>query len=493
MGRIKRFSASVAIIALLGACGGGGGGTSGGGTSVTPPTTPPPPPTGSGCSLRERQDWVFARMNEWYLFPESLAANVNPASYSSVQDYIDALVAPARAQSRDRYFTYITSIAEENAFFQSGASAGFGVRLSFDATARRLFVAEAFEGAPALAAGIDRGTEIVAIGTSASNLRTVDNIIATEGVGGVNDALGPSTVGTSRVLRIRALDGSTRDVTLSKTEFSIDPVSDRYGARIIDDGGKKVGYLNLRTFIGPAEGDLRAAFASFKAQGVNEVIVDFRYNGGGLVSIAELMNNLLLNKPNGTVMGYTTFRASQASNNETDLFTVQPQSISAMKIAFIGTGSSASASELVMNASLPFLGANAALIGTNTYGKPVGQIALDRSACDDRLRVVAFRTENANRQGDYYTGLASKFQTTCRAPDDLTRQLGDPQEGSVKVALDFLAGRSCTPISSSGADGISGTGATPQGQQAQVSRLDEREMITPAAPTPVQREVPGFF
>jgi carboxyl-terminal processing protease len=152
-----------------------------------------------------------------------------------------------------------------------------------------------------------------------------------------------------------------------------------------------------------------------------------------------------------------------------------------MKIAFIGTPSSASASELVMNAAIPYLRANTALIGGNTFGKPVGQIALDRSACDDRLRVVAFRTENAERQGDYYTGLASKFSATCRAGDDVTRQLGDPQEASVRAALDFLGGRQCTPIASSG--------ITAQG----VREVEQRELLTPAAPTTAQREVPGLF
>ena len=54
----------------------------------------------------------------------------------------------------------VESIASENAYYDSGTSAGLGVRLSTDAAARRVFIAEAFEGAPALAAGIDRGTEI---------------------------------------------------------------------------------------------------------------------------------------------------------------------------------------------------------------------------------------------------------------------------------------------------------------------------------------------
>ena len=48
----------------------------------------------------------------------------------------------------------------------------------------RVFVAEAFEGAPALAAGIDRGTEILAIGTSTADLKTVSAILAAGGADG---------------------------------------------------------------------------------------------------------------------------------------------------------------------------------------------------------------------------------------------------------------------------------------------------------------------
>ena len=69
--------------------------------------------------------------------------------------------APARALNKDRFFTYITSIAEENAFFNSGSSAGFGVRLSYDAASQSVVIAEAYETAPAFAAGIDRGARII--------------------------------------------------------------------------------------------------------------------------------------------------------------------------------------------------------------------------------------------------------------------------------------------------------------------------------------------
>ncbi len=484
MKRHRRFTATVAILALLSACGGGGDGGNDR-TAVTPPpvSNPPPAATGGGCSLRERQNFALAQLREHYLYPELLDTNVDPANFSSLQAYIDALVAPARAQNRDRFFTFATSIAEENAFFSTGATAGFGFRVTSNVSEGRVIVAETFEGTPAFAAGIDRGTEILAIG-GPGNLVAVKDILAADGPAGVSRALGPGDVGVTRVLRVREKDGTVRDVTLTKANFEIDPVSDRYGAGIIDDNGKKVGYINLRTFIGePAERDLRAAFANFKAQGITEVIVDLRYNGGGLVRIGELLTNLLLgNRSTSDVLSFTVFRPEKASNNRTVFFMPQPESIAATKVAFIATGSSASASELVMNAVLPYLGANAALIGSNTFGKPVGQIAIDRPQCDDRLRILAFATQNANRQGDYFNGLASKFSSTCRASDDLSNQLGNPQEASIKTALDFLAGRACTPI-----------GGTATTQSLKESR-GKTELITPAQPRgTVERDLPGAY
>jgi carboxyl-terminal processing protease len=482
--RPSRFPLMVSLVAALASCGGGGNTSSAPPVSVSPAPTPGASPTptpttaAAGCSLSERKAWALGQLQEWYLFPESLDATVNPASYATVQDYIDALVAPARALSKDRYFTHIASIADENAFFNSGSSAGFGIRLTYDTTARRVFVVEAFEGAPALAAGIDRGTEILAIGTSASNLQTVDSLMQSGGAQAVVDALGPLTAGTTRVLRV-VTNGVTQDLTVSKTDYSLTPVSSRYGVKVLDNGGTKVGYINLRTFIDTADPALRNAFATLKSQGVTQVIVDLRYNGGGLVSIAELFGDLMGSNKVGQVFDYTTFRASKSSNNSQKNFASQSQAIAATKIAFIGTTGTASASELLINAFTPYLYANSALIGTNTYGKPVGQIALDKASCDDRLRPIAFRTENSAHQGDYYTGLGTRMEATCSAGDDYTKQLGDPAEASVKVALDFLAGRSCSAIASSGQSPLAASG--------------RRNLIQPDAPTTLQREVPGAF
>jgi C-terminal processing protease CtpA/Prc len=470
--RGKGLGLAAGCFAMLSACGGGGGSSGGNTGGVTP--TPTPTPTTAGCSLSARESWVLGQLQEWYLFPTLFDASVNPASHSTVQSYIDALVAPARAQNKDRFFTYITSIAEENAFFQQGNTAGFGIRLGYDTSANRVFVIEAFEGANALAAGMDRGTELLQI-----NGQSVSSLMASGGPQAVVNALGPDTVGTSRTFVIRQLSGVQSSVTISKSNYTLDPVSDRYGAQIINDGARRIGYINMRTFIDTSDPNLRAAFANFKAQGITELIIDLRYNGGGLVSIAELFGDLMNNGRAGQVSGYVTFRDSKASQNEVSHFTAQAQAINPTKVAFIGTGSTASASELVINGMQPFLGTNMALVGSNTYGKPVGQIALDQPSCDDRLRAIAFKIENANHQGEYFSGLATTVPNTCRASDDIGHQLGDPQEAMVKTALDFLAGRGCTPIA--------GGGITTQGVSGRAVLSDDRAQST------VRRDLPGAY
>ena len=476
--RIGHALLSVLLAASLAACGGGGGGgntsssggnTGGGGTGGGG--------GGDGCSLSERQQFVLDAATEWYLFPSLLDTGVNPNSHATVQSYIDALVAPARDANRDKGFSFITSIAEENALL-AGSSAGFGLRYGYDTVNDRVFVLDAYEDAPGFGAGMDRGTELLAIGTSSSTLQSVSTLMASGGPQAVVDALGPSDIGITRVIQFRTVAGVSTEVSLSKVEFTLDPISDRFGIQIIDDGGKKVGYLFLRTFIVRSASDqLRDAFAAFKAQGVTELIIDLRYNGGGLVSVAEVMGDLMGASNVGDVFSETVFRASKSSNDVTELFESEADAITPTKIAFVGSFGSASASELVMNSMIPYLSGNTALIGANTFGKPVGQSAFDLPACDDRLRLVTFQTNNADGGGEYYTGMASVMPNTCRSADDISLQFGDPASPSVLTALDFLAGRSCTAIS--------GT-RTLQG----ASRIVP---LQPDRPNAAQHELPGLF
>ncbi len=476
---IGRTALSVTLAVSLAACGGGGGssgqptsggsgggGTGGGGTA--------------GCSLAEQQQFARDVIDEWYLFPSLIDTSVNASSFNDLQAYLDALVAPARAQSRDRGFTFATSIAEENALINSGSSAGFGIRLGYDTVNNRVFVLEAYENAPGFGAGIDRGTELLAIGTTSSNLQSVSSLMASGGPQSVINALGPSTAGTARVLQFRTVSGTTTESSITKADFSLDPVSDRYGAVILNDGGKRVGYLNLRTFIvGSGADELRDAFGLFQTEGVTELIIDFRYNGGGLVSVADTLGDLLGAGRVGQVFSETVLRQSKSADNSTELFENEANAIQPTKIAFIGRGGTASASELVINSMIPYLGNNLALVGDDTFGKPVGQFGFDLAACDLRVRAVTFQTNNADGNGEYYTGLASEVANTCRADDDLSRQFGDPQEASIAAALDFLGGRTCTAISAAGV----------QGAQSAARQT----LLQPDRPNAAQFEIPGLF
>ena len=142
-----RTSLSFVLALSLTACGGGGGGSTGpisGGGGGTPT------PTASACTLSARQDFAKGVLDEWFLYPELIDSTVNKANYSTVQAYIDAVLKPFFTQKKNAQFTYITSIKEEDAFYNSGSSAGFGFRLGYDTTQNRVFVLETFEGTAAL-------------------------------------------------------------------------------------------------------------------------------------------------------------------------------------------------------------------------------------------------------------------------------------------------------------------------------------------------------
>lgn len=476
-----RAALSATLALALAACGGGGSSAppiAAPGPAPTPPSTPPS--TGT-CAISNQIAFADDVLNDWYLFPDLLDNTVNQASFDTVQAFLNARVAPARDANRDQGFTFATSIAEETALIQSGSSAGFGVRLSFDFDNNRLFILEAFENAPGFQAGIDRGTEILAIGTDSSNLQTVSDLLASGGSGAVIDALGPLDAGVTRVLRFAQANGTVIEASVAKADFSLDPISDRYGAVILEDGGRNIGYLNLRTFIvGGASDQLRDAFQLFASNNVTELILDFRYNGGGLVNVAETLGDLMGRDSVDQIFSQTVLRQERSDNNETRLFRSELNALQPEGLVLIGTQNTASASELVTNSMIPYLAdTRIALVGENTSGKPVGQFAFDLAECDLRVRAVTFQTLNADDEGDYFDGLAGVMPNTCVADDDFRTPLGDPNEASISVALDFLAGRSCTPISGGG------------GQRLQ--SVAPRQMVMPEEPSAAQYQIPGMF
>jgi hypothetical protein len=115
--------------------------------------------------------------------------------------------------------------------------------------------------------------------------------------------------------------------------------------------------------------------------------------------------------------------------------------VNPVRIAFLTTEATASAAEININVMKAWV--ETAIVGTDTYGKPVGQLAFDLSGCQDRLRLISFKTVNARGEGDYYDGLASTMRYACAASDTLDTPMNDRNDGLTRVALGWLATGSC--------------------------------------------------
>lgn len=450
--------------AFLTACGGGGGG----GGGVTPAPT---------CSIDSQKQFVLDLTNEWYLFPETLPAQVNLANYATPQALLDALTAGARAQGKDRFFSYVTTRQADSSFFGEGEFIGFGFRSRIDGN--RVFFTDVFESTPASEAGLVRGAELLAV-DSGSGFVPVATILATDP--NLTGVFGPATEGVERGLRVRD-NGVTTDSTLTKRIVTITPVPADGVAILTLPGnpGVEVGYVALRTYISTAQAPLIAAFGQFKARGITRFIIDVRYNGGGLLNIAQDLADLLgdARGPNDKLASLR-YRASKSSNDQTVFFNPFPESVAPIQIAFITTDATASASELSVSIMDPYV--NVAIVGGNTFGKPVGQDAFDQTGCDTRLRLITFRTTNALEEGDYFDGLANRVDFSCAAADDVSRLTSDPAEASTAEALFWLENNRCNLILQSGSAGLQKglTGA-------------ELRWPEPNPESPVQYWMPGTF
>ena len=417
---------SACVSALVAACGGGGGN----GGAVVP----------GGCSAAGQKNFVREVADDWYLFPETLPASIDPAAFATAADFLDALTATARAQNRDRFFSYLTTPQADSSFLQAGQFVGFGFRTRIDGD--RLFIPEVYEDSPAEDGGLARGAEITHI-DSGSGFVPVATIL--QGDPDLELAFGPATEGVQRGLRFVLVGGQQLEAQFIKSIVTILPVPPG-STRILalpSNPAVPVGYVNLRTFISTAETPLRNAYAQFRAQGVQYFIVDLRYNGGGLVSIADLIGDLNGDaRASSDVFENMRFNAARSNNDSVRRFIDQPQSVDPVRIAFITTGGTASASEIVVNAMKPW--AEVAIVGADTFGKPVGQTAFDLNGCNLRLRLVTFRITNADEEGNYYDGLAETLPFACAADDDLTRDPWDPAESSMAEALDWLGTGACS-------------------------------------------------
>jgi C-terminal peptidase prc len=366
---------------------------------------------------------VRDQLNTYYYWYQFMPAGVNPASFSTPDAYLDAV----RYKPVD-VFSYIQAAATSDALFNDGQLIKYGFTQLVGTS--DITVLQVWQGSPAEEAGLMRGDRIIQV-----NGTGVATLVAN---GTLSTAFGPDVAGQTVMIVFDKPSGERRTAQMVKRVVSYPTVS---VSRLFEVNGRKVGYIVFNTFVQPSTAALNDAFAALKAAGATELVLDLRYNGGGLVDVAVHLGSLIggvvtngqpmLNYVHNDKIGPSANKVTRF-NNPTDALNLQ-------RVVVIATRSTASASELVINALRPFMPVT--IVGDATYGKPVGSYGL--RFCEKVLWPISFSIKNANLEGDYFDGLPAD----CPAADDSTRQLGDAAEGSLAEALTVIRTGSCTPRS----------------------------------------------
>ena len=489
----------VAVCALgalaLAACGGGGGG---GSTQQQPQQPQQPTPTSSGwvsgsflpaasyaaqCaaprtgtdpstglpyadmkgSVLAENNWLRSWSNDTYLWYDEIPDR-DPGLYGTTAAYFDLLKTPATTASgrlKDRFhFTYDT--AQWRALSQSGVSAGYGVEWAVVASLppRRIVVAYV-EANPAAAAGLQRGDVVQTVdGVDVVNSNTqsaIDVFVA---------GLFPDQPGPTHTFNVLSpLTGVVRTVTMQAQNVTSLPVQN---VKTIVTSSGRVGYLQFNDHLATAEAALFTAIQTLRQSPIDDLVIDMRYNGGGLLAVASELAYMIAG--DARTAGQT-FEQEQFNNKHMSIDPVTGNPITPVPFVsttlgfsspagqllptlnlsrvFVLTGpSTCSASEAVIN-GLRGVNVQVIQIGSATCGKPYGYYPADN--CGTTYFTIQMKGVNAAGFGDYGDGFAPSNATAsggtrvpgCSVADDFANALGDPNEARLAAALAYRMGATC--------------------------------------------------
>ena len=179
-------------------------------------------------------------------------------------------------------------------------------------------------------------------------------------------------------------------ISLSKTQIQENPIA---VSKVINEGNKKIGYLLYNQFSSSYDGHLNAAINSFKSLGIDDLIIDLRYNGGGSVRTATYLGSMVTGQFTGQLYSKEVWNdkvrdavsadrflnnfTNEIKNSDINGNVILQESINSLNLSrvyFIVSGSTASASELVINSLRSYI--DVKLVGTKTVGKQVGSVTL---------------------------------------------------------------------------------------------------------------------
>lgn len=244
-------------------------------------------------------------------------------------------------------------------------------------------------------------------------------------------------------------------IALTKQEYTENPI---FKEEVITRDGKKIGYLMYTGFVSDFDPQLNAVFGRFKAEAIDELVLDLRYNGGGSVRSAIDLSAMITGQFTGEVFSTENWNADiqevlaandpdrlvNLFNNRLKDGTTMINSLELTKVYILAIGSSASASELVINGLNPYI--DVIHIGDSTRGKFQASVTLYDSPNFFKSNINRNHTyaiqplvlKSANKLGftDYIDGLTPDITLK----EDVTNMgvLGDPEEPLLKAAIDLI-------------------------------------------------------
>jgi len=240
-----------------------------------------------------------------------------------------------------------------------------------------------------------------------------------------------------------SITDNTETITLTKTVFSENPI---FITDVITLNTMKVGYLMYNGFVANYDAELNAVFGDFKAQNIEHLILDLRYNPGGSVSTAAALGSMITGLSN-EVFARLQYNSDLESYNTNYDFTstlsddTPINSVGLSKVYVITTNGSASASEMVINSLKPYI--DVVQIGTNTNGKAQASITIYDSPDFQRqganpnhlyaLQPLVAATVNKDNLGVPFNGLTPDIEVR----ENVTNfgVLGDVNEPLLAAAL----------------------------------------------------------
>ena len=430
----------------------------------------------------DENNWLRSWSNDTYLWYDEIVDR-DPGLYDDPLEYFDLLKTTERTPSdapKDRFhFTYDTE--EWIALSQAGESAGYGAQWTLIARSppREAAVAYTDPDTPASDAGVRRGARIVSIDgidfVNADDRASVDAL---------NAALYPDSAGETHSFEFRDV-GSETAHTVELTSEIVTSTPVQHVGTVTSPAGATVGYMLFNDHLRTAEAGLIDAVRTFDALpgGIEDLIIDMRYNGGGYLYIASQLGYMIAGSAAtaGQVFERLQFNDKHPETNPVTGSPLRPipfyseteaapsgrplPALDLRRVIILTGPNTCSASESLIN-GLRGIDIEVIQIGERTCGKPYGFYATDN--CGTSYFSIQFRGVNAKGFGDYSDGFmpfegatGSGFNVPgCRAADDFSRALGDPTEGRLAAALSYRDSSTC-PVPASANQSFGGEAAAP--------------------------------